>query len=118
MKISEQTQLEAQVGFLIGTMIGILASWIFVIFFTNFQWYFKVATSIGEIGIFGMMILSLRQAIITRKNYLETQEEMKKINEEANATISDLTKKDEVSIPKEETLSNSQESDKSEEKHD
>lgn len=84
MHLSEQTQLEAAIGFLIGTLIGVLGSWAFIMFFTDWGWYFKLTSSIGELGIIGTLVLSLKQSILARKNYIEVQKEMAKMNAESN----------------------------------
>lgn len=82
MNLSEQTQIEAQIGFLSGILVGALSSWVFIVFFTDWQWYFKVFSSIGEIGIIGSLLLSLRATVQQRRTYLEVQAEMKKMREE------------------------------------
>jgi len=82
MKLSEQTLIESQIGFLSGILMGALSSWVFIIFFTDWQWYFKVFSSIGEIGIVGSLLLSLRAVILQRRQYLEVQAEMKKMEKQ------------------------------------
>lgn len=77
MVLSELTQIEAQIGFVCGIIVGALASWVFILFFTNMQWYFKVFSSIGELGIVGSLFLSLRASIYQRRQYLQTQQMMR-----------------------------------------
>lgn len=94
MKFDEKRQLEMQIGFLIGTTIGVLGSWTFILFFVQWQWYFKLVSSIGEAGILGTLFLSIKQSLAARKNYLEVTKQMESINKEANTTINDLNSKD------------------------
>jgi len=82
MKLSQQTQIEAQIGFLIGILLGALSSWVLIMFFTQWEWYFKVFATIGEIGILGSLSLALYQTIEQRKHYLESKKIMESINEE------------------------------------
>lgn len=89
--LSPQTQIEASIGFTSGILIGALASWVFIIFFTQWEWYFKVFSSIGEVGIVGSLLLSLNEMIKTRRNYIETMKEMKKLNEDSNKIIAKYT---------------------------
>jgi uncharacterized protein YacL len=78
-KLSEQTQIEAQIGFYIGIIIGMLASWVMIMFFTEWEWYFKLFSCIGYIGILGMLGLGLAQAIKTRRHFLLAKVEMEKM---------------------------------------
>jgi len=87
MKISELTKIESNIGFLCGVLVGVIASWVLVVFFTKMQWYFKVFTSIGQISIMGILVFSLMETIKMRKNYILTMKEMEKVNKEANAVI-------------------------------
>lgn len=95
MKLSEQTIIEAQIGFYAGILLGALASAVFILGFTNLAWYFKLFSAIGEIGILGSLSLALWQLIQARKRYLETMAEMNKVNDEANEVI-EATKEPEV----------------------
>ena len=70
MVLSEQTKIEAQIGFTMGILIGALAAGI-VIQLTAWAWYWKVFSAIGSIGIVGSLVLALGQLFVTRKNYLE-----------------------------------------------
>ena len=87
MQLSEQTQIEASIGFTAGILVGALASWVFIMFFTPWEWYFKLFSSIGEVGIVGSLLLTLRAQIQQRRNYIETQAEMKKITEASEKII-------------------------------
>lgn len=80
-QLSEQTRIEAQIGFTIGILIGAVAAGILVLIFTQWQWYFKLFSAIGSIGIIGSLVLTLSELFKVRKNYLETQAELKKISE-------------------------------------
>lgn len=81
MKLSELTKIESGIGFTLGILIGALASWAFILFFTDFQWYFKVFSSIGEVGIVGSLVLSLNEQLKARKGFIEAQKEMAKMGE-------------------------------------
>jgi hypothetical protein len=85
--LSEQTKIESNIGFVIGILVGAFAAWMFILFFTPWQWYFKVFSSIGSIGILGSLSLSLMELIKVRRNYLDAKAEMEKINKQANNTI-------------------------------
>lgn len=75
-----ERELEIQIGFLSGMMLGIIASWIFIMFFTDWQWYFKLASSIGEISIIGYQALGIINLIESRKNILESKKQLKEMN--------------------------------------
>ena len=87
MQLSELTKLEAQIGFSSGILVGVIASWVFIVFFTPWQWYFKVLSSIGEIGIVGSIIFSLIELSKARKNYIAVQKEMLKMKEQSQKII-------------------------------
>ena len=78
-KISEQTKMESQIYFLIGIMIGALSSWVLIMFFTPWEWYFKLFATIGEIGIIGSLSLALTQAIGQRRQYLDAKKTMESL---------------------------------------
>jgi uncharacterized protein YacL len=75
MKISELTRLEAPIFFSIGILIGVLASWIYLIT-ADIPLYLKICSSIGELCIMGMIIFGMIEAIKARKNYLTMMNEM------------------------------------------
>ena len=75
-KISEQTKMDSQIYFLIGIMIGALSSWVLIMFFTPWEWYFKLFATIGEVGIIGSLSLALTQAIGQRRQYLDAKKSM------------------------------------------
>ena len=79
MKLSQQTQIEAQIGFLIGIIIGALSSWILIMFFTPWEWYFKLGATIGEIGIIGSLSMALSQTIAQRRQYLDAKKTMESL---------------------------------------
>jgi hypothetical protein len=89
--LSQQTLIEAQIGFTIGILIGALGSWVYLMFFTNFEWYFKVLTCIGEIGIVGSLLLALKEIIKGRRIYLDTLKEMENIKAESEKVINEQT---------------------------
>lgn len=86
-KLSELTLLESQIGFVAGIIVGALGSWVYLVFFTNIDWWVKVLACIGEIGIIGSLGLSLRQSILARRNYLEMQKQMKEMENNMNKEI-------------------------------
>lgn len=86
-QMSEQTKIEAQIGFTSGILVGALAAGVYLLFFTTWEWYFKLFSLIGSIGIIGSLVLSLWELIKVRRNYLETMTEMEKINKVSNDII-------------------------------
>jgi hypothetical protein len=60
-------------------------------FFTDWAWYFKLFTTIGEIGILGSLALALFEMIKARRNYIETQKEMNRINDESSKVMTETT---------------------------
>lgn len=85
--MDEQMKLESQIGFTIGILIGALGAGIVIIFFTELQWYWKVLSAIGEVGIIGNLAIALQQLFKVRKQYIEMQAEMKKLGD-TNKSIS------------------------------
>ena len=94
--MNELRKLEANIGFVIGILIGAFGAWILILFFTPWQWYFKLISSIGSLGIIGSLGLSLNELIKARRNYIETMDEMKKINEASNKIIEQKQEEEEV----------------------
>jgi len=90
-QFSELTKLEMQLGFLWGILVGVAASWVFVMFFVKMLWYFKLFTSIGEVGIMGSIILGLVETTKARKNYISTMKEMEDMKAEADKVLSQKT---------------------------
>jgi hypothetical protein len=86
--------LEMQIGFLAGTMIGILGADICIILLVDMSVWIKVFTAIGGICVLGTLALGLKQSLSARKNYVETLAEMKKINEESLKTIDSFNNKE------------------------
>ena len=74
--LSPQTQIEAQIGFLIGIMVGALSAWTMIMFFTPWEWYFKLFATIGEVGIIGSLGMALAQTIGQRRQYLDAKKQM------------------------------------------
>lgn len=81
MKLSPLTQAEASIGFTIGIIVGVLASWTMILFFTNWEWYFKVFSSIGEISIIGILVMQLINLFKSRKSVIEAQKMMEATDE-------------------------------------
>lgn len=77
--LSEQTKLEAGIGFTSGILVGAVASWILIIFFTPWQWYFKVFSSVGSLGIIGSLWMSLNEQIKARRLYIAAMKEMNSV---------------------------------------
>lgn len=80
--LSEQTQIEAQIGFLIGILLGALSSWVLIMFFTPWEWYFKLFATIGEIGIVGSLSLALYQTIRQRRTYIDAKKQFEEMGDE------------------------------------
>jgi hypothetical protein len=74
--MDEQMQIESQIGFYVGIIIGVLASWVMVVFFSSWEWYWKVFSSIGQISMVGILSLGLYNAIKMRRRYLEAKKAM------------------------------------------
>jgi uncharacterized membrane protein YeaQ/YmgE (transglycosylase-associated protein family) len=74
--MDEQMQIESQIGFFIGILVGVLGSGVMIMFFTDWEWYFKAFAFVGQVGIVGMISLGLYNAIKTRRRYLEAKKEM------------------------------------------
>jgi len=81
-QISEQTKMESQIYFLVGIMIGALSSWVLIMFFTPWEWYFKLFATIGEVGIIGSLSLALTQAVAQRRAYIDAKKTMESVGEE------------------------------------
>jgi len=90
LQLSERTKIEAQIGFTVGILVGSIAALVFIMI-TSWQWYFKLFSAIGSVGIIGSLLLTLSELIKARRNYIETMEEMKNVNNEANKVIEDAT---------------------------
>ena len=71
--MDEQMQIEAQIGFYGGILVGVIASWVMLMFFSGWEWYWKLFSSIGQISIMGILVLGLYNAIKMRRRYLEAK---------------------------------------------
>jgi len=76
--LSEQTKLEAQIGFTLGILIGATAGGLSLLLFTTWEWYLKLFSLIGTIGIIGSLVFALLEQLRARRNYLEILKEMEK----------------------------------------
>lgn len=86
-ELSEQTKLEAGIGFTSGILVGAVASFVLIMFFTPWQWYFKVFSAIGSLGIIGSLWMSLNEQIKARRLYIAAVAEM-------NKAMKDIPKED------------------------
>jgi MFS family permease len=80
-------QLEMTIGFTTGILVGAVAGGVLLLFFTAWEWYFKLFSLIGSISICGMLIMSLAQTIKARRDYLLTLKEMDKVAEKITQDI-------------------------------
>jgi len=85
--MSELRKLEASIGFTAGILIGAISAGVLILFFTDWEWYFKIFSGIGSIGIMGSLYLALSELIKARRNLIETTAEMEKVNMESNKII-------------------------------
>ena len=79
--------LEAQIGFYWGILVGAVASAVMVIWFVPMAWYFKLTSVIGSVCIIVVLVMSLYQLILQRKQYLEMTKAMSMQNEAAKKTL-------------------------------
>lgn len=86
-ELSEKTKIEAQIGFVIGILIGALSGGVLILFFTPWEWYFKLFSFIGSVGIVGSLFLNLMSLFKLRKSYIEAQKEMEDINKESQIIL-------------------------------
>jgi len=75
-QLSEQTKIEAQIGGLIGTMIGMVGVGIVIIGFTNMSITFKIFSIIGFSGSLFMMLIQLIGLFQFRKQFLDAKKIM------------------------------------------
>ena len=80
--MSELRKLEASIGFTSGILIGATSAGVLILFFTDWQWYFKLFSGIGSLGIMGSLYMALSELIKNRRTLLEAMEEMEKIQSE------------------------------------
>ena len=84
---SELTRINSQIAFTTGILIGAIAGGVLILFFTQWQWYFKLFSAIGSLGIIGTLSMGINDLFKHRKSYIEAEAEMAKINAEANNHI-------------------------------
>jgi MFS family permease len=87
--MDERMKIESAIGFTIGILIGAIAGGVLILFFTPWEWYFKLFSFVGSVGIIGSLSLTLYEQFKIRKNYLITMAEMKKIQEESPNIIAE-----------------------------
>jgi undecaprenyl pyrophosphate phosphatase UppP len=87
LEMNELRKIEATIGFTSGILIGAISAMVLILFFTPWEWYFKVFSFIGSAGIIGSLYMALSDQIKIRRNYLQTIKEMENINLEANKVI-------------------------------
>jgi MFS family permease len=85
--LSELRKIEASIGFISGILIGAISAGVLILFFTEWQWYFKVFSCIGSIGIIGSLYMALSDQIKMRRNLILAVGEMKKVSAESNKII-------------------------------
>jgi len=90
--MSELTKMEAGIGFTSGILVGAFSSFVLIMFFTDWQWYFKVFSAIGSIGIIGSIYMALSEQIKMRRTYLEAVKEMEKMSKPEESGDGDRTK--------------------------
>jgi len=78
-EMSELRKLETSIGFTSGILIGALSAGVLILFFTDWQWYFKIFSGIGSFGIIGSLYLALSELIKGRRNLISAMEEMEKM---------------------------------------
>lgn len=88
-EMSPQTKIEAAIGFTSGILLGAFSAMILILFFTPWEWYFKLFSFIGSAGIIGSLYMALSDLIKQRRNLIETMAEMEKVNVESNAYINE-----------------------------
>jgi len=78
MNLSELRKIEAAIGFTSGILIGAISAGVLILFFTEWEWYFKVFSGIGSFGIIGSLYMALSDQIKARRGLLAAIAEMKK----------------------------------------
>jgi len=78
--MSELRKLEASIGFTSGILVGAVSAGILILFFTDWQWYFKLFSGIGSLSIIGTLYMALSELIKARRSLLEAMGEMEIIN--------------------------------------
>ena len=79
--LSPLTQIDMQLGFLIGTIVGIIGADICILVFIEMAFIFKVFVVIGALGILGSLSLGLFQTVNMRKQYLASQNQAKQFKD-------------------------------------
>lgn len=92
MNMSELRKIEASIGFISGILIGAISAGVLILFFTEWQWYFKVFSCIGSLGIIGSLYMALSEQIKMRRNLLATVAEMNKVSAESKKIIEEKMK--------------------------
>ena len=79
--ISPLTQLDMQVGFLIGTIIGIIGADVCILIYVEMSWIFQMFVIIGALGVLGSLALGLFQTLGMRKQYIASQNQVKQFQD-------------------------------------
>ena len=82
MNLSELRKIEAAIGFTSGILIGALSAGVLILFFTEWEWYFKVFSGIGSLGIIGSLYMALSDQIKARRGLMAAIAEMKNVDRE------------------------------------
>jgi hypothetical protein len=108
MQFSELQKIEMQLGYTGGIVIGALGAWVFIVFFVSWEWWWKVLSTIGEIGIVGNLLIAIGELRKQRKGLIEVMKEMgiERKNWGKTDKSEKIEKKEEEirEIPKEESM--------------
>lgn len=94
--MNELRKIEAQIGFTSGILVGALAGGVFLVIFAQVQWYFKIFYFIGSAGVVGSLVLSLKELIKMRRNYLEISEMTFQSSQNGSKTIGSVSESDDA----------------------
>jgi len=86
--LSPLTQIDMQLGFLIGTICGIIGADVCILIFIDMNWIFKMFTVIGALGVLGSLSLGLFQTIMQRRQLISQMNGLKDLEEMFKASQS------------------------------
>ena len=72
-------QTEMTIGFTVGILIGVISSGVLILFFTPWQWYFKLFSAIGIVGMICTLLFQIYQTAKSRRSYLDVYKEINKL---------------------------------------